>query len=465
MLVVAAVFCEPVLAPPTSLQQRIYQRFLDGAYAEAAALIEQYLEHAPNDSSMLYNAACAYSRSGDPNRAASYLRRAVDAGLPDLDRIASDPDLGAIRDHPIFVTLMDRLRAAAAGAALDAADQWRALYGDADYRYDRDTDRRIAYATALDPVSSSQMRGMVERQTDQLRSTLFPPSTAPYLLVAVPTPRDAARLFPDKRTGGAYEHETRRVVARDIGGSLRHELVHAAHYAHMELIMQRHPLWVQEGLATLYEDYVLSADGTITFLANERHNVAHRLAKAHRLTRWEYLFSMPADRFMAKATKHYPQVRSIFEFLADTGELSCWYRALVDTFDRDPTGALAFEACFGKPLAAVEQAWHAWLEVRPLVDTLISRGDAALGIETDWNLSNDGVLITRVLPGSAASRGRLKAGDVIVAVDAKPTRSLPELRTVIAAKKVGDTVSVRARRDGDYFTVVVSLRPLEPMAW
>ena len=82
-------------------------------------------------------------------------------------------------------------------------------------------------------------------------------------------------------------------------------------------------------------------------------------------------------------------------------------------------------------------------------------------------LSNffDGVLITRILPGSAADRANLEIGDIIVAVDEKPTRSLSELRAIIGGKSVGESVAIRARRSRDYFTVVVALRPLRPMMW
>lgn len=464
-LVLAAICSATVLAPPTSLERRIFRCFVNGAYAEAAALIEQHLDQSPNDSAMLYNAACAYSLLGRRDEAASYLRRAVEAGMHDLAQIKRDPDLAAIRDHPTYRSLVDLLSGETAGPVVDGVSQWRALYGERDYLYDRDDQRRIDYATALDPTSYSQMRQMIERQCDQIQQTLFPGSSAPYLLIAVPTPRDAERLFSNDQTGGVYEHERRRLIARDIGGSLRHELVHAAHYAHMEQLHQRHPLWVQEGLAALYEDYRLSPDGSIVFLPNERHNITQGLARAHRLTRWSDLFAMPADKFMSRASHLYPQVRSIFEYLADQGKLSCWYDALIDNFDTDRSGALAFEVCFDRPVEQVERDWRAWVLARPLVDTSIARGDAALGVETQLNASNDGVLVTRVLPGSAAARGQLEPGDVIVAIDDQPTRSLMELRTAIAARKVGDTVSVRTRRKGAYFTVVVSLRPLEPMIW
>ncbi len=462
----AALLCASVpAAERQTLERRIYRCFVDGAYEQAARLIEQFLETSPHDPGMLYNAACVYSRLGDLDRSVSFLVRAVESGLSETDRIATDPDLEAIRRHPGYRSVVDRLQRSARGQAADAMDQWRAVYGDDAYRYDRDESRRIAYATALDAASHRQMRRTIEVEIDHLHQALFTPSPGSHLLIAVPAPADAARLFPDEATGGIYEHEKRRLIARDIGSSLRHELVHAAHYAHMEQLRQRHPLWVQEGLATLYEDYVLSDDGSVTFLPNERDNVVRGLAAAGSLVQWKTLFSMTPEAFMASAPRFYPQVRSIFQFLAERGKLSVWYDALIEHYDQDPTGALAFVECFDAGLPAVERQWRAWVAARPAVDTRIDPGDAALGVETELNGSNDGVLITRVLPGSSAAGTSLRVGDVIVAVDGRPTPSLAELRTVIAAKAVGEEVTVKARRNGDYFTVLVALRPFRPMNW
>jgi hypothetical protein len=464
-LALAMLIAGPSLAAPTSLQRRIYQSFMDGDFSRAATLIEAHLEQHPRDPVMLYNAACAYCHLQENDRAASYLRRAVEAGLDDLDQIARDPDLDPLRDHPVYRAVVRQLEGAGSGPA-ESLERWRSYYGSDSYFYDQDERRRIAYATALDRTSHREMRRMIERQADQLQQMLFEVSLDSYLLIAVPTPHDGRRLFNnDDRAGGIYEHDKRRLIARDTGSSLRHELVHALHYAHMDRLGQRHPLWVQEGLAALYESYALSSDGAITFLPNERHNIVKGLALANRLTRWQELFTMPDDEFMDKASRLYPQVRSIFEFLAEQGKLSCWYRALIEGYDQDPSGAEAVEACFDEPLAEVERQWREWVKSRPKVDIAIDAGDAALGIESVLHSSNDGVLIADVIPGSAAAAGSLEAGDVIVAVDGEPTRSLTELQTIIATKQVGDSVRVRARRDGDYFTVVVRLRPLQPIMW
>lgn len=459
-LILAAALAGQVRAEPASLERRIYQSFLDGDYTRAAELIGLHLEQHPNDPVMLYNAACAHCHLGQNEHAVSFLRRAVEAGLQDLGQITRDPDLEPIRDHPIYRAIVAQLQRAANGGAAVALEQWRSVFGDRDYRYHRDETRGIAYAIALDRTSHRQMRRMIERQTDELHGSLFELSPQSYLLIAVPTPGDGQRLFPNDQTGGIYEHDKRRLIARDIGSSLRHELVHALHYAHMDLLHQRHPLWAQEGLATLYEDYLLADGLSIEFLPNDRHNIVKALENAGLLTSWSGLFRLTDDEFMTKASRLYPQVRSMFEFLADRGLLTCWYAALIEHSTDDPTGARAFEVCFDMPVEDVERAWHRWLDQRPALDIAIDVGDAALGIETELHSSNDGVLITRFPPGSAAALTSLAVGDVIVSADGTPTRSLAELRSIIATRKVGDLVQLRARRNGNYFTVVVTLRPL-----
>lgn len=54
-----------------------------------------------------YNAACAYARLGNPDRAFEFLRRAQDAGFLGLDVIRADPDLQSLRDDPRFAELRD----------------------------------------------------------------------------------------------------------------------------------------------------------------------------------------------------------------------------------------------------------------------------------------------------------------------------------------------------------------------
>jgi hypothetical protein len=442
-------------------ERQIYACFDRGEYQKAIDLIEQHLKTAPSDHQMLYNGACAHCLLNKPDDAASWLLRAVKAGFTDFDHMQSDPDLAPIRAHPTYLAIVEAADRVAKRQAKSAVELWREKYGEERYRYETDQERRINYATALDEVSHQSMREMLEREADQLFATLFDEPPRYYILIAVPTPADSHEFFEgNDNIGGMYDHGRRRLVSRDIGGSLRHEFFHAMHYGDMQRRNQAHPLWIQEGLATLYEDYELSKDGAIKFLPNDRQFIVKNRVKSGILTPWKKLFKLSAEEFMSKPAQLYPEVRSIFEFVAEHGKLAAWYKSYVTHFADDRTGVTAFEEVFSQPLADIERSWRKWVSDQPAIDIHVEYGDASIGIRSRENGSNDGVLITDIVPGSAASRGTLRRGDVITSIDGTPTPSLADLRKLIAARKVGDKVEVRARRKGEYFTVTLTLQPL-----
>lgn len=443
------------------LAQQIYTCFNQKQHAKALELIRTYLEKHPADADMIYNLACAHCVLGDFDSAAQALHRAFKAGFRDLEHMRHDPDLAALREHSTFKKILEEADRVAVERAKTAVDHWRETYGSENYRYETDEKHRLNYATALDEISHNEMRQMLALQADQMIKSLFGQPPSYYVLIAVPLPNDADTFFKNNDSiGGMYEHRPRRLVARDIGSSLRHEFFHAYHFGHMERLGQQHPLWLQEGLASLYEDYEFTADGSIRFLPNERQGIVKTQARAGRLSPWGELFNMPANEFMRQSPRLYPQVRSIFEYVADKGKLEDWYKAYVEGFERDRSGAKAFEKAFELPLASIEKNWRMWVHQQPEFNFRIRVGDASLGIRTRDNASNDGVLVTDVLMNSAAQLARLKRGDVIVSIDGKSTRTLVDLRRVLAERQVGDEVEVKARRNGEYFTAKVQLRPL-----
>lgn len=86
-------------------------------------------------------------------------------------------------------------------------------------------------------------------------------------------------------------------------------------------------------------------------------------------------------------------------------------------------------------------------------------------------LGLEGVLFSRVAPGSAADkaglrpttldrRGRIVLGDVIVGADDKPVRDCDDLFRILDDHEVGDTVSVTVRRDDREIKVPVTLQAL-----
>lgn len=53
-----------------------------------------------------YNLACSYARSGDREKAFEWLKRAVEAGLPQPEQMRADEDLATLRSDPRFQELL-----------------------------------------------------------------------------------------------------------------------------------------------------------------------------------------------------------------------------------------------------------------------------------------------------------------------------------------------------------------------
>jgi Flp pilus assembly protein TadD len=64
-------------------------------------------------STAAYNAACAYARKGDPDRAFEWLEKAIGFGFAQAEVAEIDPDLETLRADPRFEALVARLRARA----------------------------------------------------------------------------------------------------------------------------------------------------------------------------------------------------------------------------------------------------------------------------------------------------------------------------------------------------------------
>ena len=111
-----------------------------------------------------------------------------------------------------------------------------------------------------------------------------------------------------------------------------------------------------------------------------------------------------------------------------------------------------------------------------VVPELIRTGKAdrpALGIKIanpsiSRQLGVDGVLVMDVVPGKGAARaglrptrrdahGSIQLGDVIVGLNGQPVKSFEELQQHLGKHRIGDTVKVGVRRDGQEVTVEVML--------
>lgn len=447
-----------------TMERMMVRAFAAGRYERGLEIIEAYLGRWPEATHMHYNRACAFARLGRREAAASALLEAVELGFRDFETMRRDPDLETMRDHEVFSAILEARERVDRTGMDERLESWKRRLGD-DYVYEVDSERRLQLATGLGRRAHAEMMEMIARQSDEQIGTLFPDVPLDWCLVLVPDEEDTAEVFKEQlgvddpnRTPGVYMHGKRMLVSRDIGSSMRHEFTHRLHWADMDRRGQRHAMWVQEGLAGLYEDYRWREDGSIQFIPNIRHNIARRQVSANMDLSFDRLFRLDAESFLAGNARYYPQVRSLFEFLAALDLLQSWYRTYCDTWDLDPTGGKAWERTFGLPLDDVNERWRRWVLGRGAIDDRVDHGDASIGITGVE--AGDGVQVESVT-GSQARRGGLRIGDVILKVDGEPVRSRAELMMQIASREVGDVVRLEIRRGERVRVAVVRLAPLK----
>lgn len=80
--------------------------FASGEYEQAAEILEQALAEHPDDPAVLYNLACAESKSGRTAEALEHLRASVGQGERFRDLARTDTDFDPIRDEPEFQAIV-----------------------------------------------------------------------------------------------------------------------------------------------------------------------------------------------------------------------------------------------------------------------------------------------------------------------------------------------------------------------
>ncbi len=94
-------------------------------------------------------------------------------------------------------------------------------------------------------------------------------------------------------------------------------------------------------------------------------------------------------------------------------------------------------------------------EERPMLG--ITMQDLGRDMRDALDYHGAGVLVTRVLDGTAADRAGLRKGDLIVSLNSRDVNSSEELSDRISNMRVGQSVTLRVKRDGDWRTITATL--------
>lgn len=162
---------------------------------------------------------------------------------------------------------------------------------------------------------------------------------------------------------GFFRHDLRTIVMNAAPGlgTLSHELVHPL----FERDFPKGPIWINEGIASLYEAPALPKAGEIRGVKNWRHpRLASALKSktAREKARLDRLFGMTDETFRGDDEDlHYALARYTCQWLESQGKLWTFYAKWRDNVATDPTGERAFTEVMGKSPAMLHDTWAKWV--------------------------------------------------------------------------------------------------------
>lgn len=309
-----------------------------------------------------------------------------------------------------------------------------------------DNRRHLVYVSALDARAFGRVVGLLGPYADAQRSLLF---AAPFqwnVTVVLPTLSDYRKSHPPAEASGYYRPATRTLTSMSLSDVLVHEFTHALHHSDQVRVNQRHPVWISEGLATLFQRSRVR-EGKIELLLNAGLAVLRESVRQKRVRSLAALCAMDREAFSLDAEACYPHARYVMLYLDRQGKLKEFYETYKSHYASDLTGVKALEATLGKPLEGIESDWRRWvLELKPPWRPA-RPPKTHLGIR--MRRVPEGVRVDGFLRGSAAERaGVLKVDDIIISVAGHATPTARKLAEAVGSCKPGEVVEIEIIRDG-----------------
>ena len=315
-----------------------------------------------------------------------------------------------------------------------------------------DNRRHLVCVSALDRKMFDHAVKLLSGFLDAHQRGLFPRPLASNVTVLLPTLSDYHELKPPGKMLGFYKQSTRTLVSISLSSIMFHELTHALHHNDQVLSDQRHPVWVSEGLATLFQSARVSGDGHLEPGLDGSLKTLQEAIREKAVAPLATLCKMDRKAFMADPQKRYAHVRYVMFYLSKKRKLREFYRVYKAGYSDDPYGIVALEKVLGKSVDKIDLQWRQWTLAQELPWQPAKAARAHLGVRMER--TEEGVRVTGFLPGSAAARaGQIKRGDVIISVAGHPTADAAEFRAAVQSCRPGETAEVELIREGR--TVIV----------
>jgi hypothetical protein len=413
--------------------------------------LREALNILPDKAVWHFNLACILTARGQVDGAMDSLDRACECGFTDFTLLEADPDLKLLHDLPRYKQLLARKDEIRHKAAERAVEELKQQFGK-DYLYEVDEDQKLIFATNTDQATLDALKTWLVAQAKSQEAELFTHKSDEFIRIVVPSLTDYHKLMRVRGVLGIYEDESRTLLAERLGQVMTHEFTHALHAADQRALGQEHPIWLREGLASMYEagDFV---DGKLIPADNYRLAYVQSAARRNALVSLDKLLLLNSNDFIRSPNLAYGESSSLLLYLYEQKLLRKFYDEYKENYVNDTTGKLALEDVTGLTLADLQKVWTAWLLQRKSPSLLAGPGGPYLGIH--FGDAIDGLKVAMVVPNCPAAKSGIKPGDVIVGLNAREVRDYTSFAPLLAEHKAGDSITLKLRRDGKYIEVPV----------
>ncbi|HWE04044.1 MAG TPA: PDZ domain-containing protein [Tepidisphaeraceae bacterium] len=422
---------------------------LDSAEARLRAAIAIL----PGKAIWQYNLACILTARKRIDAAMEALGRATELGFSDFTILESDADLKPLHELPAYQALIARKKEINHQAAELAMNDLKSRFGK-DYLYEVDEDRKLIFATNIDRATLDALKIWLHDQAKSQEEQLFAHKSDEFIRVVVPSLADYRKLVRQRGVMGIYEDETRTLLAERMGQVMTHEFTHALHAADQRAVRQEHPVWLREGLASMYEAGEFE-NGELLPRDNFRLAFIQSAARRHALIPLEKLLTLTTRDFVNSPNLAYGESSSLLLYLYEKKSLRKFYDAYKASYGSDPSGGGALESVTQLNLVDLQSAWTQWMLGRKSPQLVAAAGGPYLGLH--FGEAIDGLKVSMVLPSGSAAKAGIKLGDVIVGLNDREVRDNASLAPLLSAHRVGDEIRLKVRRDGKYIDVPVTL--------
>ena len=341
-------------------------------FLEAEHVLQDALSLIPKNSTCLYDLAGVEAALGRREEAISSLERATEAGFTDFTQIEHNPGFDGLRDLPRYQQLLARKHEIRHRVAERILGELKTQFGDR-YAYLVDEPRKLAFADGLGPASLGELQSAIRWQLASQEQQIFSHPPDEFIRVIVATPADFSRLERRSGVSGHYDDSTRTLLVKRLGPELRHEFTHALHAADQHALDQEHPVWLSEGLATLYEypTFEVSGDDDRHLIPADTWRLAHvqAAAKHNVLIPIVKLVAMDRSKFTERADLAYGESASLLLYLFEHEVLKRFYDSYTQGYATDSSGLVALKLATGMSENDLQKTWVNWLLPRTVPPT------------------------------------------------------------------------------------------------